>query len=136
MSLSHIEDNKDGEIINNTFLRMGSYGAAMTNSFIFTDIIKSEHPEKTKMITQIMTQQEKLIPVLVKLNIIGFFKPIEWLNTQDQGRLMTILLYYKQFPESVDKKVISSIHQKLSQNDVCNDLKPLIEIIEAKYNEQ
>ena len=77
MSLSHREDNKDGEIIDNTLRRMGSYGAAMTNCFIFTDIIKSEHPEKTKMITQIMTQQEKLIPVLVKLNIIGFFKPIE-----------------------------------------------------------
>tara|TARA_E500000178_G_C16995153_1_gene742775 strand:+ start:1090 stop:1497 length:408 start_codon:yes stop_codon:yes gene_type:complete len=135
MSLSHIEDTKDGEIIDNTFLRMGSYGAAMTNCFIFVDIVESTHPQQTQMITQIMKQQEKLIPVLVKLNIIGFFKPIEWLNTKDQGRLMTILLYFTKYPESVDKEVIACIHQKLSDKEICDHLQPLIQVIEEHYNE-
>ena len=114
---------------------MGSYGAAMTNCFIFVDIVESTHPQQTQMITQIMKQQEKLIPVLVKLNIIGFFKPIEWLNTKDQGRLMTILLYFSKYPESVDKEVIECIHQKLSKNEICDHLKPLIKIVEEHHHE-
>ncbi len=135
MSLSHIPDNKDGGTIDNVFLRMGTYGAAMTNCFIFIDIVESKHPEKTKMVAQILDQQKELIPILVKLNIIGFFKPIEWLKTNDQGRLMTILLYFTQNPDSIDKDVIECIHQKLSKNEICDHLKPLIKIIEEHHHE-
>jgi len=112
MTIKWIPDNQIGEVQKDgTFTRAASYGVSMINAYFFQELALLNPDHYHDELKQIIDTEAKLVPSLKALDIIGFFSPEEWLQTDHQGRLMIILIYLLQEPSAVDAKTLKQIKQ-------------------------
>ncbi|KTD60330.1 hypothetical protein Lsan_2108 [Legionella santicrucis] len=113
MTIKWIPDNQIGEVQKDgTFTRAASYGVSMINAYFFDELSKLDATNQEKNLLEIIETESKLIPSLKALDIIGFFSPQEWLQSDHQGRIMIILLYLTQQPEAVTPEIVNQLKEK------------------------
>ncbi|PWY56503.1 hypothetical protein DGG96_02190 [Legionella qingyii] len=115
MTIKWIPDNQIGELQKDgTFTRAASYGVSMINAYFFDELSQIDPISQEDNLLKIIETESKLIPSLKALDIIGFFSPEEWLQSEHQGRLMIILLYFSQQPEAVTPEIVNRLKEKYS----------------------
>ncbi|AUH72033.1 hypothetical protein [Legionella sainthelensi] len=113
MAIKWIPDNQIGEVQKDgTFTRAASYGVSMINAYFFDELSKLDATNQEKNLLEIIEAESKLVPSLKALDIIGFFSPKEWLQSDNQGRIMIILLYLMHQPEAVTPEIVKQLKEK------------------------
>ncbi|ARB92037.1 hypothetical protein [Legionella longbeachae] len=113
MTIKWIPDNQIGEVQKDgSFTRAASYGVSMINAYFFDELSRLDTTNQEKNLLEIIEVESKLVPSLKALDIIGFFSPMEWLQCDNQGRIMIILLYFTQQPEAVTPEIVQQLKEK------------------------
>lgn len=132
MTIKWIPDNQIGELQKDgTFTRAASYGVSMINAYFFDELSKRDAASQEKNLLEIIKSVSKLVSSLKALDIIGFFSPEEWLQTDHQGRLMIILLYFTQQPEAVTPKIVKQLKEKYS--NLTPSLQKMVDVILQRF---
>lgn len=126
MTIQTIPDQVSGETqASGLFTRMGSYGASVINAHFFQQLVQLNNPKYISEIEAIIKIEAGLVSTLRALNIIGFFSPLEWLDTHHEGRLLIILLYLQDNPREVTTEIRNKL--KKLQPEVSIYLQAIIE---------
>jgi hypothetical protein len=82
-------------------VRKGTVAAMLNNVARLNQLLlQDETPESKKEITEISTAISQLIPSLQVIGVFDLFEPIYWIGNGEQpGRIVTLALYFKQYPE-------------------------------------
>lgn len=123
-----LKDNEEGANLNGCFVRKGSIAVTLANAQEFNTISKlADSNEKSAKLKQLIKDVNSVIPGLHSLGVFDFFLPIQWIKSQNAGKVFIGLLYLQQHPEKRDSQI--DLYLKELLKNTTNDLKPQIELV-------
>lgn len=108
-----LQDGVDGKTFDSgLYVRKGTVAAALTNAFLFDQLItEQDSEEKSTKIASVIIDLKSLVSGLDALKMFELFSPDEWIKwvPGKEGRILIGLLYLQENPESSNAKIIAAL---------------------------